>query len=88
VEFCIFDKNFAMTTLELQNSIIRKILDTKDEQLLDYLNSLLTKEKSSDTYQLNKLEKSIIQESLAQYQNGQVLSNEEVASKTKKWLEE
>ena len=77
-----------MTTFELQNSIIRKILDTKDEQLLDYLNSLLTKEKNSDTYQLNEFEKGIIQESLAQYQNGQVLSNKKVASKTEKWLEE
>ena len=77
-----------MTTFKLQNSIIRKILDTKDEQLLDYLNSLLTKEKNSDTYQLNEFEKGIIQESLAQYQNGQVLSNKKVASKTEKWLEE
>jgi len=29
-----------MNTIELQNSIIRKILNTNDNQLLDYLNSI------------------------------------------------
>lgn len=33
-----------MSTTELQNNIIRKILNTKNDQLLDYVDQLLSKE--------------------------------------------
>ena len=79
-----------MTTVELQNNIIRNILQTDDNQLLDYLNlvlSIAVKDKSS-LYKLDDFEKSIIEESLKEYKLGKTLSNEAVFTKTKKWLEE
>lgn len=79
-----------MTTVELQNSIIRNILQTSDNQLLDYLNTMLseTVKNSSGFYELDDFEKTIINESLQEYKLGKTLSNEEVFTKTKKWLEE
>lgn len=79
-----------MTTVELQNNIIRSILKTDDIQLLDYLNSVLSiavKDKSS-LYKLDDFEKNIIKESLKEYKLGKTLSNDEVFTKTKEWLEE
>ncbi len=49
-----------MNTVELQNNIIRKILNITDEELLDYLDKILsTKGKSTSVYKLNDFEKNI-----------------------------
>jgi hypothetical protein len=77
-----------MNIIELQNSIIRKILNTKDNQLLNYLNNILLKEEAPSVYQFSDFEKQMINESLADYEKGNTISNDEVFSKTKKWLEE
>lgn len=77
-----------MKTIELQNDIIRKILDIKDEQLLDYLNNILSlKRKATDVYKLDEFEKRIINESLTDYQNQRTISHDEVTQKVDKWLE-
>ena len=77
-----------MNTIELQNTIIRKILNIKNNQLLDYFNSILTiGEKNSDVYKLSDFEKQVINESLTDYQNGNIISNDDVFTKTEKWLE-
>lgn len=78
----------VMNTIELQNNIIRKILNTNDDQLLDYLNSILTQDEGSDIYKLNDFEKKTIQESLVDYKKGNVITNDDVFAKSKKWLEE
>ena len=76
-----------MNTIELQNTIIRKILNTKDNQLLDYFNSILTiGEEDSDVYKLSDFEKQVINESLIDYKNGNIISNDDVFTKTEKWL--
>jgi hypothetical protein len=77
-----------MKTVELQNSIIRKILNTKDNQLLVYLNSILAEGENPEIYKLNDFEKKILHESIADYKNGNVISNDDVFSKSEKWLEE
>ena len=74
-----------MNTVELQNSLIKKILDTKDSQVLQYLNSILSTEKP---YQLSDFEQQVVSESLAEYKKGNTSTNEEVFSKTEKWLED
>lgn len=51
-----------MSTAELQNSIIQKVLKISDSQLLDYLNSLLLEEESSSYYSMNEWETKVIQE--------------------------
>ena len=75
-----------MTTKELQNSIIQKVLRTDDEQLLDYLNSLLSEGDESKIYQLSDLEKVLISESQIDYKAGKIISNEEIISRNEEWL--
>jgi len=77
-----------MTRIELQNSIIRQVLNTNDNQLLDYLNSILSKGADATLYKLSDFEKTIINESLSEYRAGKVISNEDVFSRNEKWLEE
>lgn len=76
-----------MDTIKLQNIVIRKILNTEDNELLDYLNAVLTKKDDSVTYKFTAFEKQVLNESLADYKSGKVKSNEEVFSKVDKWLE-
>jgi|WetSurMetagenome_2_1015567.scaffolds.fasta_scaffold149949_3 hypothetical protein len=75
-----------MKTIELQNNIIRKILSTNDDHLLEFINSYLSSVNPTETYKLNRFEKQIIQESLTEYENDNVISNKDVFSKTDKWL--
>jgi len=56
-----------MTTKELQDSIIQKVLHTDDDQLLDYLNQILSEGREDKIYQLSDFEKILISESQADY---------------------
>jgi len=75
-----------MSTAELQNSIIQKVLKISDLQLLDYLNSLLQEDNSSSFYSMNEWEMNVIQESISEYEKGEVINNDDVFSKNEKWL--
>ena len=77
-----------MSTAELQNSIIQKVLKIFDSQLLDYLNSLLQEDESSSYYSMTDLEMKVLQESISEYEKGEVNKNEDVFSKNEKWLNE
>lgn len=77
-----------MSTAELQNSIIQKVLKISDSQLLDYLNSLLQEDESSSYYSMTDLEMKVLQESISDYEKGEVNKNEDVFSKNEKWLNE
>ena len=65
-----------MKTSELQKSIIQKVLHTDDNQLLDYLNQLLSNKYNQETYQLSDFEKNMIAESEADYLAGNTIPNE------------
>ena len=77
-----------MSTAELQNSIIQKVLRISDSQLLDYLDSFLQENESSSNYSMTDLEMKVIQESISEYEKGEVINNEDVFSKNEKWLNE
>jgi hypothetical protein len=77
-----------MSTAELQNSIIQKVLKISDSQLLDYLNSLLQEDESSSFYSMNEWEMRVVKESISDYERGEVINNEDVFSKNEKWLNE
>ncbi len=77
-----------MNRAELQNSIIRQVLNTSDNQLLDYLNSILIKGSESGLYKLSDFEKSIVKESISEYLLNKVISNDDLFSRNEKWLEE
>ena len=70
-----------MTTKELQTSIIQKVLHTEEDQLLDYLNTLLSEGDENKIYQLSDLEKVLISESQADYKSGKIISNEDIISR-------
>jgi chemotaxis protein CheY-P-specific phosphatase CheC len=77
-----------MNTIELQNSIIREILNISDEQLLVYLNDILRKKADLDIYKLSEFETEFVEESLEDYQNGNTVDNDDVFNETEKWLDE
>lgn len=77
-----------MDTKELQNNIIHKVLHTEDPQLLDYLYKLLNNNENQQIYQLSEFERTLISESQADYEKGNVISNEEFISKNEEWLKE
>jgi len=65
-----------MTTKEFQESIIRKIRRTNDDELLNYLNQLLSGEVEQKTYKLSDIEKNMLAESEADYLAGRTILNE------------
>jgi predicted transcriptional regulator len=65
-----------MTTKELQESIIQKIRRTNDDELLNYLNQLLSGEVEQKTYKLSDIEKNMLAESEADYLAGRTILNE------------
>lgn len=73
---------------ELQNKIIQKIMQSNDEQLLDYLNKILSNETDKEIYKLSEFEKAIITESQAEYQSGKMILNEDIITKNEAWLKE
>lgn len=77
-----------MKTLELQNTIIRKVLDTKDPALLELINSILSNEESTNVYKLSETERKLIMESDSDYKAGRTISHDEVTKRLEKWLEE
>jgi len=77
-----------MNRIELQNNFIRQVLNTNDNQLLDYLNSILSKGNGTNLYKLSDLEKSVVKESLSDYSLNKVISNDALFSRNEKWLEE
>jgi len=63
-------------------------IDISDEELLDYLDNILSiKEKSPTIYKLNDFEKKMISESMVDYQNQNTKNHDDVTSKIDKWLE-
>lgn len=73
-----------MKASELREKIIQKIMVTDDEQLLIYLNQILSEGDQSEIYRLTGIEKSLIAESQADKEK----SNEEVNSINEEWLNE
>ena len=77
-----------MSTKELQESIIQKIRRTNDDELLNYLNQILSNEDDKKTYQFSDFEKNMLAESEADYLAGRLISNEDVNSRNEEWLKE
>jgi predicted transcriptional regulator len=65
-----------MSAKELQESIIQKIRRTNDDELLNYLNQLLSIEVEPKNYNLSDFEKNMLAESEADYLAGRTIPNE------------
>jgi len=77
-----------MDSERIQNMIIRKVLDTEDEILLDYLNQILNAGEAGKKYVLTADEKAIIAESFSDYESGRIISNDAVIARNQAWLKE
>lgn len=77
-----------MSNAEIQNSIIQKVLKVTDKELMDYLDSLLKKNDETSSYSLSHLELKLLKESMADYEKGNVLDNEEVFKRNNQCLSE
>ncbi|NOZ47941.1 MAG: hypothetical protein GXO79_14355 [Chlorobi bacterium] len=75
-----------MNTLELQHNLIKRILDLKDNTLLEYLNIALSKENS--IVEVTDYERQFLDKSEQDYKNGNIISDEEVRKEITEWLEE
>lgn len=76
-----------MNTLELQNNIIRKVLELKDTELLLYLQSIIDTNNNEGVYKLSDTELQILNESQADYEKGKTHLHDDVIKEMKKWLE-
>jgi len=76
-----------MKTIEIQNSLIKKIQNTQDVEILNYFLSILSSDNQS-SYRLNDFETKFINESLVDYDKGNIISNEDAFKNTEKWLDE
>ncbi|MDA3930220.1 MAG: hypothetical protein PF541_14820 [Prolixibacteraceae bacterium] len=75
-----------MSTSKLQESIILKIRHTDDEELLNYLDQLLSNKKEAETYRLTDFEKNMVAESQLDYLKEKTISNDDVISRNEEWL--
>ena len=73
-------------SFELQNKIIRKILQINDVDILNKLAKFLYQEKN--IYVFEDFEKTVIQESKEEIQNGQFFSHDVFFNDIEAWLNE
>jgi predicted transcriptional regulator len=76
-----------MSTTELQNTIIRKILDIDESDVLQKMDELLDQIKGDKLMELSDIEKRFVEMGLKQVEKGLFYTNEEVFDKTGRWLE-
>ena len=77
-----------MTSTELKQKLIRQINKTNNDELLEELSRVLERENDPRVYQLSELQKTVIMEARLQYQNGNILTDDEVNLEIEKWLRE
>ncbi len=77
-----------MEYAELQNEIIKRILEIQDERVLSRLKNLLNAYESESTYKLSDLEKEIIAIGNKAVKDGNYIANEDIFDQTEQWLNE
>ena len=75
-----------MSTAELQNQLIRKVVNINKDYLLEELLNIIELETSEDIVQLTNFEKEQIDIGLRQIKNGETITNEAVEKEMKDLL--
>ena len=76
-----------MSTQELQEKLIAKIKNTKEDYILEEVSRLLEfEENSSHIYNLNAAQQQLIDKSLKEIENGEYFTDEDVKKETDEWL--
>jgi len=81
-------KNTIMTSTEIQNSLIRDILNIQNPQILKKLEVFLLQIVEEEKFVLSDYDKKIIETGISQVNEGLFFIDEEVIEKTNKWLGE
>jgi len=77
-----------MSSIELRNKLIERIKRTEDEKLLEEAYRLLEMESEDfEIYTLKDDQKKAIEDSRAQIEKGQSLTNDQVNRDSDEWLE-
>ena len=74
-----------MSTAELKEKIIAKIVATDDDELLEHIADLIEFE-HDEIYQMSPGEIEAINEGLEQFKNGQWITHEESNKRAEEWL--
>jgi len=77
-----------MTSIEIQNSLIRDILTIQNPQVLKKLKVFLMQIVEEEKVIFSDYEKRIIETGISQVNEGLFFTDEEVIQKTNKWLGE
>ena len=78
-----------METSIMKEQLINKISSLNDKGFIEDLYQLLFKNSDQDNvFNLSAEQKRAVAEAREQYRKGEVISNEEIQSTSKKWLEE
>lgn len=77
-----------MGVAELQNEIIKELLNISDEKTLVLLKEMLSKQSGTSSYIISDFEKNLISESIEDYKKGNIMTNDEVFKKNDQWLNE
>jgi hypothetical protein len=83
-----FCKKAIMTHTEIQNSLIRDILNIQNPQILKKLEVFLMQILDEEKVVFSGFEKKIIETGISQVNEGLFFTDEEVIEKTNKWLSE
>jgi len=75
-----------METLELQTNLIREILNINDVSFLENLQKIISSHEL--IHQLSDFEENFINESISEIEDGNFISNKEVFSDLRTWLNE
>ena len=74
-----------MSTAELKEKIIAKIVATDDDELLGHIADLIEFE-HNESYQMSAGEIEAVNEGLEQFKNGQWITHEESNKRAEEWL--
>lgn len=74
-----------MTASTLKNKLIEKINSIEDKDELEFLNSVVDNVKDKDEiYELSSIEKELIEKAEKDFEEGRIVSNEEVFERVKR----
>ena len=76
-----------MTTMELKNSIIRKIAQINDSEFLKAIKTIIDSKQVDEVHITSEEQKAQIEYGLQQAKKGQTVSNDHLVNEINEWLE-
>jgi len=77
-----------MSISELQNDIIKQLRTIEDIETLTLFKEMLSHKTENHFYNLTDFEKQLVAESMVGYNSGNILNNEVIFKRNKKWLDD